>query len=82
MNSMYSHLFLDLATPCACVSHPVVDASLLSWPSWHLTEYVVHAVRAVHTECIGAEPGQRRIVVVSLTTRMVNDHYHLASERR
>jgi len=31
---------------------------LLSRLTWHLTEYVyvVHAVRTVHTECIGSEP--------------------------
>ena len=49
--------------PYARQSQPDVDIALLSRPTWHLIEYVVHAVRAAYTTCIGANPLRGATVV-------------------
>ena len=55
--------------PYAHARPPDVDIALRSRPKRHLIEYVVHAVRAAYTLCIGANPLRGATVVRGDRTR-------------
>ena len=54
----------DPALPPYAHTHPPdMDIALLSRPKRHLIEYIVHAVQAAYTVCIGANPLRGATVV-------------------